>query len=117
MGFWSFLLMATHMPVRIPTHPALTGVDKVVHLFLYTVLAALWTIVLTERKGGGSQVSKSQGILILLGVAAAGLLDEATQPWVGRTFDWYDWAADITGIVLGISLIAWYRARRFGSVP
>ena len=36
-----------------------------------------------------------------LGLASYALLDEATQPLTGRNFDWFDWTADMVGILGG----------------
>jgi VanZ family protein len=41
---------------------------------------------------------------VLAAVIAYGLLDEFTQPWTGRDFDWFDWAADIGGATCGAAI-------------
>ena len=51
---------------------------------------------------------------LVAGVLALGRLwDEATQPLVGRHFDWLDWAANLTGILAAIAAVHAYALIRF----
>ena len=55
---------------------------------------------------------------MLLGIVAAhGILDEVTQPIVGRNADVLDWCADMVGATLGLSglLIVQAAIRRWRS--
>ncbi|HEX7377272.1 MAG TPA: VanZ family protein, partial [Pirellulales bacterium] len=53
---------------------------------------------------------------VLLCVTAFGLLDEATQPFTGRDFDWFDWLADSVGALGGMICYEVVR-RRWNRLP
>ena len=106
--FWAavlFLLSAWPDPVgpRWLVHS-----DKVVHVGLFTVLGAALGL---GRAWSGVPVP--HGALLLMG-ALYGLVDEAHQSLVpGRTPSVGDWFADLSGVLLGYSLI-FFLARRTG---
>jgi len=58
--------------------------------------------------GSRTPASRSNRLLRLafaLGLYA--LLDEATQPWVGRTASLADFGADVLGILAGCWVVSW----------
>lgn len=105
IGYWLILLTATHWPLEfIPEAKRFLSRDKLLHGSAYTVLAFLMTLAAGLRRAERGRYPLSRwwptvGV-ILIG-SASGLLDEATQPLVGRDFEWYDWIADSIGCVCG----------------
>jgi len=69
--------------------------DKLIHCLLYAVMYFLWARAVN--------VSKSRLMLFL---AAFGLIIEILQGSLPlhRSFDWWDWAADIVGAACGSML-------------
>lgn len=94
--------LATHMPShhlrRFPWHIQIP--DKVAHFAAYAMLAAL-AVIAALSFGAVRRLRPSAWVVVTIGglllVACLGLFDEATQPAVGRNFDWFDWAADLAG--------------------
>jgi VanZ family protein len=92
------LLLGTHWPKLPPIGPE--GTDKVLHFSAYAGLGFLLSLsVFLSRK-----VRWWHLLAIFIAVAAFGGCDELTQPPFGRTADWFDWFADISGAIVGISL-------------
>lgn len=107
-GFLLLLILLTHIPNPFPHCGEPEHWDKLVHFGLYATLAGLALRVVTWRalsiwgtaEGGGATFLRCAGVLVC--VVAFGLLDEATQPFTSRDFDWFDWLADGTGALCGI---------------
>lgn len=105
------LITATHLPtvggfVRYP------GIDKLLHLLAYGVLASLAAALATFGWGGKPQRLFALGCLL----AGFGMLDELTQPMFGRQAEAADWLADclgITGGILGVLLLQRWLGRHF----
>ncbi len=92
-----FLLSAWPNP-RVPSW--FPGSDKVAHAVLYSVLGA----ALASGRIG-VLAPPPHLVMILVGVLY-GATDEWHQAFVrGRTPDWGDWMADVTGVVLGYTLV------------
>ena len=100
---------ATHVPltgVRLPEW-RLVPVDKVFHFTAYaglafllsTTAAAIWTGTAGKRWG-----HLLRYLAVLPVVALYGVIDELTQPAVGRTADSLDWLADMAGAACGLML-------------
>ena len=99
------LLIATSVPV--PQVGAPSGTDKLVHLFLYAVLAAL-----VARAVGPRAWKPDRALLIVAGVSLFGYVDEWHQKFIpGRGQDHMDWVADTVGGVTGLLLFAALRRR------
>jgi VanZ family protein len=72
--------------------------DKIVHAFMYAVLAFLW--FKTLNKGN---FSRFQSGVIVIGVSMYGALIEYAQILVkGRSFEWEDMISNTIGAILGI---------------
>lgn len=106
------LVISTHVPPTglRPFHFALQFKvsDKLAHATAYaglTLLAmAVWRVRRPERI---SLKQKGFGLLgVCLLIACWGLMDEFTQPYFGRQFDWFDWMANLTGMSLAVTLSA-----------
>jgi VanZ family protein len=85
--------------VLIPGHDLpdvhIGGYDKLIHLGMF----ATWTLAVRYD----FRVKPSRYYLIFLGGIVFSLLTELLQvPVEGRTFDFYDVAADGVGIILGL---------------
>jgi VanZ family protein len=86
--------------------------DKRMHFIAYAGLAGLLAVVLTPWfDGARPSALRARQILAwsiaALAIAVAfGLIDEATQPWTGRDFEWADWHADIYGATVGVAVAA-----------
>lgn len=78
--------------------------DKIAHSGAYGGLTLLVLLVWrTRRKPGLSLRSKAFWVSMLcLAIAGCGLIDESTQPMVGRHFDWFDWLANLCGMTTAV---------------
>lgn len=107
-----FAIMATMAGVAVfggsPGGPNIVGFDKVVHFFIFGLIATLLfrrlRIQFSEHR---------RWMIAFAGVVAFGVLDESLQ-FVNpnRTFDVYDWVADLSGAALALYVYrnwAWYR--------
>lgn len=123
IGYWLVLAAGTHAPPRSVPRAASLAWDKAVHTAAYAVLAMLTGLsasALAERRVGPpdrpARLARRNATLLVL-LTAYGLLDEATQPLTGRTFEWQDWAANGLGVALGLAVHTVYgvwRLRRRG---
>lgn len=85
--YWIACFVATH--VRLPPgEPLFPHFDKLVHFSMYAVLGLLLGLRLPTRQ-----------LAFVIGVYA--LLDETTQPIVGRTCDPVDLVCDLLGAGIG----------------
>jgi VanZ family protein len=107
--YWVAIFTATHLPGS--TLPTVAGSDKIHHMLAYTGLAFLLGWAIPSRESRLRQLS----IVVLIAIAYAGL-DELTQAFIpGRHGDPRDWAADVVGIVCGITIYALSRQLLSGS--
>ena len=84
--------------------------DKLIHFAAYTILTllAFWAAASYPRIRGhlSRSLFSAIGLILLAALLAWGLIDEATQPLFGRSFQWNDYAANAIGICAGASAIA-----------
>lgn len=122
IGYWILALIATHAPDNSAPSPGIPHLDKVFHLVGYLVLSFFCSLAFgawnargdgsAHQADGATRRNPLQRRWLLVGIVIAyGLVDEATQPWFGRDFDWWDWLADIVGTLIGAGL-AWAFASR-----
>lgn len=109
--YWVGMFVGTHIPLPTNAFPPNVS-DKSLHLLAYAGLAFLLAVWRSLTR----PVYRRE-LLILLAVAAGyGVLDELLQIPVGRHADIRDWAADLIGAAVGLSvftLAAWFlRARQ-----
>lgn len=90
--YWILCFVLTHLP---PSNalPEAAGLDKVFHFSGYSLLGFLLFSRLRL---------KTLPVLFIYS-----LVDEFTQPYFGRDFEWWDLLADNLGGCLGISLGWW----------
>ncbi|HEX8849356.1 MAG TPA: VanZ family protein [Gemmatimonadaceae bacterium] len=100
------ILMVSSVP--LPAVAAPEGTDKGIHGILYLVLGFLAARALLSAR-----TARVWQLLVLVAVLVAfGGLDELHQRWIpGRTADVKDWAADTTGVVVGV-VAGLFRGRR-----
>ncbi|MCD4828068.1 MAG: VanZ family protein [Candidatus Cloacimonetes bacterium] len=114
MAFWSwcgFILVLTSMPTTPWSGPESLSLDKLAHLVLYAVFAALF---LRMRRLDGAAHRSGRELLILMPIVP--LLDEVHQLFIpGRNCSWLDILADMTGIT--IIIIAHFTIRRHARKP
>ena len=76
--------------------------DKLMHGVAYAVLTVLAFLAVASYRSGRERLASPLGwratSVVLLVLMAYGLIDEATQPWFGRSFEWRDYLADLSGI-------------------
>lgn len=101
---WTHLI-ATHLPretaASILFDFGLVGVNEFIHFGTYAVTSMLWCFALwysAPSVGHGKVWLPVFGWMTLLAV-----LDEITQPLVGRSAEVIDVAADVLGIAVGIA--------------
>ncbi|AQT70317.1 putative integral membrane protein [Anaerohalosphaera lusitana] len=90
----------THIPqVNMPSDLGVGNFDKILHAGAYGVLAfvGIWAV------GFGRGWRGYVGLAMML--AGLGVVDELTQPWVGRTCGVDDWAANVVGIVVVLGVV------------
>ena len=100
------VLALTHIPqADMPDCLQAGGMDKVEHVGAYGLIALLY--LLSVKRSAGLWVPLA--IVLTLGTIAA--LDELTQPLVHRTCDIWDFASDMTGVLLACVAILVVRLR------
>lgn len=95
------IFILSHTPGNALPH-AVNGVDKLVHILMYTTLgiAALWAV--RRRFRQSAQVTT---LLVILFCVLYGISDEFHQYFIpGRTPSFFDLLADFTGGVLAVTL-------------
>jgi hypothetical protein len=114
------VLGATHIPQEaMPMVLQRDGLDKFEHIGAYGMMAALFLLSLkkslynaTDADNDGRrrrwEVRGGLGlaVLIAIGLAALGSVDEWTQPFVKRTCSVWDWTADVVGITVVCAIFA-----------
>ncbi|MFQ5463567.1 MAG: VanZ family protein [Phycisphaerae bacterium] len=108
--YWAMIFLLTHTPISSGRLPNVYQADKVVHFGMFFGLGVLggWYRVSRGRPGRSARLV---GLALWLGLYA--LLDEATQPYVGRTASVADFGAD----VLGILAACWALSRGTPAAP
>lgn len=107
-----FAIMATMVTVAIvggkPGGPKIVGFDKVVHFFVFGLIATLMFRCLRIRF-----LDHRRWMIAIAGIVAYGVLDETLQYFnPNRSFDVYDWIADLSGAAVALYVYrnwSWYR--------
>ncbi|MHB8997334.1 MAG: VanZ family protein [Armatimonadota bacterium] len=92
------------------------GLDKVAHLLLYGVLAALFVRAsadLRQPREHGRRVAVLCIARSFFFCALFGAVDEWHQQFFGRSTSVADWLADLVGILIGSAGMMWYVSLRF----
>jgi len=106
--YWPTLFVLAHIP--IPRTIENAGVsDKTLHFLAYLVLVfLLWISLYPDRKVRWRKVA---AWLVLSGLMVYGGIDELLQSYVGRSCDIRDLIANLAGILTGLVLLSFLRAR------
>ncbi len=87
------------------------GADKIIHLIEYTPLGFL-LMRAAVHTWAGFQFAKQRGTVLAMG-AFVGVADEFLQSFVPtRQMSVWDFAADVTAVLLGLLLYRWIRSAR-----
>ncbi len=113
-GFWVFMCTVTHVPITHRGPFSVTYSDKAVHFAMYFILAWLGGRRLARTYG-----SYSVGWLVFWALAytAYAAVDEWVQPFFGRTMSWWDWVADVAGVIAATSWLLYKRTSTMLSEP
>jgi VanZ family protein len=105
--FTSIVLVLTHIPQEfMPSQLQKSGLDKLQHVVAYGIITFLLIFALK------SSPPLFSALLVFFAILAIGIVDEVTQPIVGRQASIIDLAADAIGIAGGLLLSA-VAKRRF----
>jgi VanZ family protein len=100
VGYWVLIFILTHIPIprgmRLPS-----GGDKVTHVIMYALLSGAGGLAMFAAGRATLRRLLGWGVIYL----AYGVVDEVTQPIVGRSASVADWVADLTGVVLGTAIM------------
>ena len=112
-GAWVIAAVGTHLPPRRLGHIGIG--DKVLHVAVYFVLSYLLTLTL----GLSGMAWRRRILTVILILPIYAILDELTQPLVGRSADLRDFLADMLGVAIGLGLgqlMLWAMGRIWGIV-
>ena len=102
-AYWVALFASTHLPDTAVSGPVF-DYDKLAHAGAYGILTTL--ILVSWRRAGGAPGLGGR-LLVASIVLAYGVVDELTQPFVGRQCELADWLADALGAGLAVGLDQW----------
>lgn len=106
--YWAALFTATHIP-KVPfADRAPQRTDKVVHFVVFAMLAFLLWRFHQVRRGRVGELFVWVATVVIATYAAA---DEILQEFVGRSLEFYDWLADVSGAVMVLAVLEWRRRR------
>lgn len=98
--YWGLMFLGTHLP-KVP-EPLEEVSDKTLHFLAYFGLYLL--LLLDRRACNVFSWGKAVGLVVLC--ALYGIADELLQIPVGRSADVRDWFADMSGVLLAITITA-----------
>ncbi|HEV7998531.1 MAG TPA: VanZ family protein [Planctomycetaceae bacterium] len=102
--YWLIMFAGTHWPhVSLESYPQNT--DKLLHFTGYAgfgFLIAVW--IFTKRELRPRDYATAFAVIFFYAIA-----DEWTQPWFGRTCDFFDAVADWAGGLSGLAVFCVFR--------
>ncbi len=101
--YWVALEVAMHVP-QIPR--PLEESDKILHFTSYALLALLVATTWSLYR----PFHWRQALIVAVLLSLNGVIDETTQPYVGRACDVRDWMADTAGVVAALAAFLVIRA-------
>jgi VanZ family protein len=108
------VILLTHIPQRMmPSQVQESGFDKILHVLAYAAIT--FFLILSVK----SPLSVSLALRILLVLLAVSVIDEVTQPIVGRHASLTDITADVIGIavVLLLFVLGKHHVRKVKTEP
>ncbi|MFA6133608.1 MAG: VanZ family protein [Phycisphaerae bacterium] len=107
---WILALLATHLPGRDLPPGLLNLGDTVLHSVGFFCLASLFWLTLAAYNV--RLAHRVTTVLCAMMIYAA--VDETTQAWVNRSPEVADWLADVTGVLLAVTILEVGRRLVFG---
>ncbi len=98
---WAIL---THWPKMQLPHTSTIRLDKIAHFGGYMVLAFLVSMLISICWRDGAKLTRWDALGVFSVIAVCGLIDEWTQPYFGRSFEWADYLADLPGALIGMAI-------------
>jgi VanZ family protein len=113
--YWLAMFTGTHWPnFNLERYPQNT--DKVLHFSAYAGLAFLLALRLGLKRAapggeplGLAPMTRRDGLWIMALIVGYSIFDEVTQPYFGRTCDFFDALADWIGGSFGLGVFAMAR--------
>jgi VanZ family protein len=112
-ALWAIaIFVASSIPSSAIPEIGIFRYDKLLHACLFCVLAFLvYRAVLHQDRY--PQLARFSVVVACLASALYGALDEVHQMFVpGRSADWLDVAADATGVLVFLVILAWSKRRQ-----
>ncbi len=95
--YWLTIFLLSHWPtIEIKTQFQIVQIDKILHAVVYAILTFLLIYSGLFTLKSSSHLSSLLAVLV---AAVYAMIDELTQPFVGRTLDTGDIAANFMGIL------------------
>jgi VanZ family protein len=96
--YWGAMFAGTHLDISFsgPEIPSVPG-DKVMHFVAYAGLTFLWLVAAATF----GRVTWLMYLMVMIGAALYGAVDEVSQSMVGRDMDIADWRFDVMGAAIG----------------
>ena len=98
--WWLSMFLGTHIPPRIP-HLAGGVLDKFVHMGAFAGLSFLFAL---NWQLFGGHLTLRHYLATVLVLASYAAFDEISQTIVHRDSSLVDWAADVAGAVIGVTV-------------
>jgi len=107
--YWPGIFVLTHIHISVPGWATSTIVinDKMVHYLMYLILVLFWWAV-TNPNPASKFGRHIVWITFVVTLAYAGF-DEWSQGFVGRESSFYDFLADVGGIVTALILLCVFK--------
>lgn len=101
--YWGAMFAGTHVRFSGPLPLLAHGPgDKTMHFVAYAGLAFLWLVAASTF----GRISWPMYLIVMIGAAMYGAVDEVSQSLVGRDTDLADWRFDVLGAAIGSIVFA-----------
>ena len=108
MSYFITLFVSTHIPIPQVVYRANVS-DKWLHFLAYmNLFFLLWFSFFPDKKANWRKLAVW---LIFLGAIICGGVDELSQPYTGRTCDFWDFTADAKGVSAGLIIVTFLTFR------
>jgi VanZ family protein len=102
VSYFITLFVSTHMPIPRVVYQAEVS-DKWLHFLAYmNLFFLLWFSFFPDKKANWRKLAVW---LLFLGAIVCGGVDELSQPYTGRTCDFWDFTADAKGVSAGLIIV------------
>jgi VanZ family protein len=102
VSYFVMLFVSTHIPMPKIVYKAEVS-DKWLHFLAYmNLLFLLWFSLFPDKKA--NWLKPAVWLIFLVAIICGGV-DEITQPYTGRTCDFWDFMADAKGVSVGLVIV------------